>query len=263
MEIKEMLLTPNNFSRPKTALKKVTNIIIHWVGNAGSTGVANRNYFESLKNGKTYASSHYIIGLEGEVIRCVPENEIAYHANAANDYSIGIENCHPDWNGKFNDKTYASLITLCAMLCKKYDLNPEKALLRHYDITKKLCPKYYVEHQEAWLKLKADVKEKLASEEKEKEQDTVLIQALIGMANFGIVLDVKMWGNTNTMNMKYATLMVEKIGLKFGMKGYEDTINFLIKQGCINTPQIWIEKKFESKWCRALIIKVYDKLIKK
>lgn len=179
MEIKEMLLTPNSFSRPKTALKKVTNIIVHWVGNAGSTAVANRNYFESLKNGKTYASSHYIIGLQGEVIRCVPENEIAYHANAANSYSIGIENCHPDWMGKFNDKTYASLIKLCAMLCKKYSLDPDKALLRHYDITKKICPKYYVEHQDAWLKLKADVKALLIGEK--KEQDDVLMQAVMGM----------------------------------------------------------------------------------
>lgn len=163
MKIQEKLLTPNPYSRPQTKLVKVTKIVVHWVGNAGSTAMSNRNYFEGLKTGKngTYASSHYIIGLEGEVIRCIPDTEIAYHAKEANTYSIGIENCHPNWEGEFNDKTYQTLITLCASLSKRYGLNPLTDLLRHYDITKKICPKYYVEHQEAWEQLKKDVASKM------------------------------------------------------------------------------------------------------
>ncbi len=105
MEIQQNLLTKNPYSRPGTKIGRIKNIVIHWVGNAGSTAIANRNYFESLKDKKIYASSHYIIGLEGEVILCVPEEEVAYHGNSANSYSIGIENCHPDWGGKFNYKT--------------------------------------------------------------------------------------------------------------------------------------------------------------
>lgn len=163
MKIQEKLLTPNPYSRPQTKLVKVTKIVVHWVGNAGSTAMSNRNYFEGLKTGKngTYASSHYIIGLEGEVIRCIPDTEIAYHAKEANTYSIGIENCHPNWEGEFNDKTYQTLITLCASLSKRYGLNPLTDLLRHYDITKKICPKYYVEHQEAWEQLKKNVASKM------------------------------------------------------------------------------------------------------
>lgn len=129
------LLTINEYSRPGTKIGKIKNIVIHWVGNANSTAIANRNYFESLKNKHIYASAHYVIGLEGEIIKCVPENEVAYHAKQANNYSIGIECCHPDWNGKFNNKTYKSLIDLCVDLCKRYNLDPRISIIRHYDVT--------------------------------------------------------------------------------------------------------------------------------
>lgn len=167
MEIQQKLLTINPYSRPGTKIGKIKNIVIHWVGNAGSTAIANRNYFESLKDKKAYASSQYVIGLEGEIIQCVPETEIAYHGNSANSYSIGIENCHPDWEGKFNDKTYASLVELCADLCKRYNLDPVIALIRHYDITKKDCPRYYVKNTQAWINLKDDVKAAISTEDRD------------------------------------------------------------------------------------------------
>ncbi len=159
MNMQKMLLTPNRYSRPQIALNVIKKIVVHWVGNAGATAINNRNYFEGLKVGtnKVYASSHYIIGLDGEVIQCVPENEVAYHAGNANDYSIGIENCHPDWDGKFNDATYKSLVALCADLCYRYKLTPEKDMLRHYDVTGKMCPLYYIKNATAWTKLKSDV----------------------------------------------------------------------------------------------------------
>lgn len=263
MKITEMLLTPNKYSRPQIPLKKVTHIVIHWVGNAGSTAVANRNYFENLRsNEKNYASAHYIIGLSGEIIRCIPDTEVAYHANNANSYSIGIENCHPDWDGKFNEMTYESLIELCVMLCEKYDLDPMKALIRHYDVTKKLCPKYYVEHTAAWQKLKQDVKVKMAGQKPTTDIDDVLQGAVKGIVAFGVKLDVNVWSDMKTMNMKYAKTMVERIGIKFGMKSYEETIDFLVKSECINTREIWDKQQFEPKWCKALLIKVYEKLVK-
>ena len=76
--------------------------------------------------------AHYIIGSDGEIIQCVLETEVAYHDNSANGYSIGIENCHLDWDGKFNSKTYPSLVELCAYLCRRYSLDPATRL---YDIT--------------------------------------------------------------------------------------------------------------------------------
>lgn len=159
MNVQKILLTPNRYSRPQIAISTVKKIVVHWVGNAGSTAENNRNYFEGLKAGinKVYASSHYIIGLAGEIIQCIPEEEVAYHANSANDYSIGIENCHPDWTGKFNDLTYKSLVTLCADICYRYKLDPEMDVIRHYDVTGKMCPLYYVKDSTAWKQLKKDV----------------------------------------------------------------------------------------------------------
>ena len=87
MKITESLLTPNPYSRRQKS-NNPKKIIIHYVGNPGSTAMGNRNYFESLKkgvlqsNGKyRYASSQYIIDLNGDILRCIPENEEAIHAS--------------------------------------------------------------------------------------------------------------------------------------------------------------------------------------
>ena len=166
MEIQEKLLTVNPYSRSGEKQNKIENLVIHWVGNAGSSAMANRNYFENLQyTHKTYASSHYIVGLNGEIIRCIPDNEVAFHAGSysMNRKSIGIEDCHPDWEGKFNEETYNSLVELCAELCKKYEI-PINNVIRHYDVTGKNCPKYYVEHEEAWEQLKQDINNKINGE---------------------------------------------------------------------------------------------------
>lgn len=188
MQIIKKYLTINSYSRPGNKLKCVKGIVIHWVGNAASTAEANRNYFEGLKSGQKmsngryrYASSHYIVGLEGEIISCVPEDEIAYHASQVNEDHIGIEVCHPDWNGKFSPVTYQALITLIIDICNRYNLNPLRDVIRHYDVTGKDCPRYYVKNIEAWEQLKQDANKKLVSTIKiilnnvEKEVETVNI----------------------------------------------------------------------------------------
>ena len=65
MKITENFLTVNKFSRPGIKLEKVTKIAVHYVGNPGSSAIANRNYFENQKNGGTYVSAHFVIGLRG------------------------------------------------------------------------------------------------------------------------------------------------------------------------------------------------------
>lgn len=163
MEIKKMYLTKNAYSRPGIKMPMVKGIVVHYVGNPGSSAEANRNYFESLKSGQKmsngqyrYASSHYIVGLKGEIIECVPETEVAYHAQSANKNHIGIEVCHPAADGKFSEVTYAVLVKLIIEICKKYSLNPLRDVIRHYDVTGKDCPRYYVQHPEAWEQLKKD-----------------------------------------------------------------------------------------------------------
>lgn len=157
ISVEEMFLTPNNYSRPQTPLYEVKNIVVHYTGNPGTTGLANRNYFENLMTKKTAsASSHYVIGLEGEIIQCLPLNEISYATNHRNNDTISIETCHPDATGKFNDKTYQSLVTLVANLVKEYNLKVDD-VIRHYDVTEKKCPLYFVDHPDEWEAFKDDV----------------------------------------------------------------------------------------------------------
>ena len=165
MQIIENFLTPNKYSRPQIPLKKVTKIAVHYVGNPGTSAKANRNYFENQKNGGRYVSSHFVIGLDGEIIQCIPLNEISYCTNQANSYSVSIECCHPKSDGVFNDKAYVSLCELCAFLCCKFKLTTDD-IIRHYDVTKKQCPldwsptKYQSKEVAAakWDRFRSDVK---------------------------------------------------------------------------------------------------------
>lgn len=152
-------LTVNEWSRPGTPLEKIQGVVIHYVGNPGTTARANRNYFESLSSGEegVYASSHFVIGLEGEVIQCVPLTEVAYASNSRNDDTVSIEVCHPDETGRFNDAAYDRCVALTAWLCREFRLYPEEDVIRHYDVTGKLCPLYYVEDPAAWDAFLADV----------------------------------------------------------------------------------------------------------
>lgn len=163
MTIEQRLLTKNKYSRSGEKQGKIEYIVVHWVGNANSSALANRNYFENLRlTHKTQASAHYVVGLKGEVIQCIPDNEVAFHAgsHSMNRKSIGIENCHPDWSGKFNDATYYSLVDLCVELCKKYKINADH-VIRHYDVTGKQCPLYYVKNSTEWALFRNRIAQRL------------------------------------------------------------------------------------------------------
>ena len=152
------LLTVNEYSRPGIPLEQVNGLVIHYTANPGTSAKDNRDYFERLKNSHvTKASSHFIIGLDGEIVQCIPCNEWAYASNERNEDTISIECCIPDESGEFTRQTYDSLVELVSWLCFRYSLT-EEDLLRHYDITGKNCPKYYVEHEDAWNTFREDVK---------------------------------------------------------------------------------------------------------
>lgn len=156
-ELDVELLTVNPYSRPGTALEKVNGIVIHYTANPGATAIANRNYFENLKDTHTTkASSHFVVGLEGEIVQCIPTAEIAYASNDRNSDTISIECCYKNEDGSFEQATYDSVIKLTAWLCAKFGLTSED-VIRHYDVTGKLCPLYYVEHEDAWVQFKKDV----------------------------------------------------------------------------------------------------------
>ena len=151
------LLTINDWSRPGIAVSDIKKIVVHYLGNPETTAQENRDYFESLKNLQdTCMSANYVVGMDGEIIQCVPDGEVAWASNRANYYSISIENCHHDESGKFTDATYWSDVHLVAYLSERYDIDRDD-IIRHYDVTGKDCPKWYVDHPDDWEQFKDDV----------------------------------------------------------------------------------------------------------
>ena len=146
------LIPVNHYSRPGAELEDINGVVVHYVGNPATSAEANRSYFASLADGRegTYASSHFIVGLEGEVLQCVPLTEVAYATKDRNGDTVSIEVCHPDDTGEFSEATEVRLIELTAWLCQEFDVDTETQLLRHYDVTGKECPRWYVKNPEAW-----------------------------------------------------------------------------------------------------------------
>ena len=141
--------------------------MIHYSSNPGSTAQYNRDYFEGLKDShETKVSSHFVVGIEGEIVQCIPSSEIAYASNSRNSDTLSIECCHTDKTGEFTEATYTSLVRLTGWLCYRFNLTSED-VIRHYDVTGKICPKYYVDYPDAWEQFKADVGKQIKTVEQE------------------------------------------------------------------------------------------------
>ena len=152
------LLDVNPYSRPGISTDNITGVVVHYTANPGSSAQDNRDYFNGLQYSQaTQASSNFIVGLEGEIIQCVPTWEVAYASNERNSDTVSIEVCHPDESGKFTQESYSSLVQLTAWLCVKFGLT-EDDVIRHYDVTGKNCPKYFVDDEDAWAEFKENVR---------------------------------------------------------------------------------------------------------
>lgn len=172
--IKDDLLTVNEFSRPGKLIKSVMKLVVHYVQNPETTAKQNRDFFELRKTGDYgYGSAHYIVD-DKEIIRCIPDREMAYHVGSKyytpygleissypNARTLGIEFCHDDIMGMPTLETYNNLVELLAYLCKDYSLNPINDICTHFDVTGKMCPLYYVNNKDKMEQLKLDVKRRM------------------------------------------------------------------------------------------------------
>ena len=125
-------------------------IVVHYTANDGDSDESNARYF---KDNVVKASANYFV--DDDSITCtVPPEYIAYHCGTSGTYfhpycrnynSIGVELCdaHRDGIVMATEKTQANAAELIAMLMKKYGI-PITNVIRHYDVTHKLCPAYWV-----------------------------------------------------------------------------------------------------------------------
>lgn len=152
------LLPVGGTSRRNVKLEDINSIVVHYVGNPDTSAQNNRDYYD---NEGVEVNSHFVVGLEGEIIMCIPLDEKSSASNHRNRDTISVEVCHPDETGEFNGVTYDALVKLTAWLCEICGFEDEEHIIRHYDVTEKLCPLYYVEHEDAWLQFKDDVMDEL------------------------------------------------------------------------------------------------------
>ena len=155
----------NKYGRPGTPLS-ATKIAIHYTGKPDVDGDKTVSYFNNVvangyKIGNRYifASSHYVIGLEGEIYQLIPTNEICYATNSANSYAIAIEVATTGSDNHYTDSTYKSMVHLCAWLCSYKNLDCKKDIITHTDVVGKkykLCPIYMVKNPDKMQQFKID-----------------------------------------------------------------------------------------------------------
>ena len=153
----------NKYGRPGTKRSKTTKIAWHFTGQHDVPAKNTVSYFSNVVangykvNGRyIYASSHLVIGLNGETYHIVPFDEIAYTTNDANYYSIGVECATTGSDDHYTDEEYVSMVKTGAWLAQTYKRDPRKDFIRHYDVTRKVCPRYFVNNVKAWEQFKLD-----------------------------------------------------------------------------------------------------------
>lgn len=147
---KKILSKGNNYGANRST-KCIDYIVIHYTANNGDTAVNNGNFF---KNNNVGASAHFFVD-SNKIVNSVPVNYEAwhcgydpggryYHPSCRNWNSIGIELCDDNPGGGIypSSKTIANAVALTKELMKKYNVSASH-VVRHYDVTHKLCPAYW------------------------------------------------------------------------------------------------------------------------
>ena len=130
-------------------LSSIKYIVIHYTANDGDTDENNATYFT---NNVVKVSAHYFVD-DDSVTQCVPDNYVAYHcgtkgtykhSKCRNENSLAIEICDDVKNGVIypSAKTIANAIEHTKKLMKQYNI-PQENVIRHFDVTGKICPAYW------------------------------------------------------------------------------------------------------------------------
>lgn len=151
----------NEFTRPGIKRTLTRNLVWHYTANPGASAANHYTYFNNLTS--RYASAHIFIDSK-EAVCIIPLDELAYHANQANPYSIGVELCI-ERDGTFHPNTIKQALAIGKDLNRRYGLTISDQL-RHYDVNGKICPKPWVDNHGAWEEFKRQL---FAPETKEDE----------------------------------------------------------------------------------------------
>lgn len=168
--LKTNLAAKGNYGSARST-SKIKYIVWHYTANDGDTDESNAKFFKTSGRG---ASAHYFVD-DDSVTRSVPDNYIAWSVGGTrysnykstggaslykvctNTNSINIELCDTVKNGKYDvsAKTLENAIALTKYLMNKYNV-PISNVIRHFDVTGKSCPAYYVNNS-VWNSVKSKI----------------------------------------------------------------------------------------------------------
>lgn len=172
-EIIKQLIGVSKCTRPGIKLNSIKGIVIHYTANAKANAEQNIRFWNNRGNSEGcsqgYGAAHIVVD-HIETRMAIPLDEMAYHVGAnkyndgicdklstyPNNCTLGVEMCNIDDLGNYHPETENATAELVAYLLKTYRLTIDD-VYRHYDITGKLCPKLYVENEDAYNSFKQKI----------------------------------------------------------------------------------------------------------
>lgn len=148
---------PSNYTRQTRAPADIHYLVIHYTGNKGDTALGNCRYYQGQDR---LASAHYFVD-EAGVWQSVRDQDKAWHCglgsskrtychpDCRNHNSLGIEICMWDRQGQVRQASIDRAVQLARGLMAKYHI-PVDHVVRHYDVTHKICPAPMVNEPERW-----------------------------------------------------------------------------------------------------------------
>ena len=220
--LKTNLADKSNYGSSRST-SSIKYIVWHYTANDGDTDEANGKYFNSPNRN---ASAHYFVD-DDSITQSVPDNYVAWSVGgnrysnykttggaklygvAKNANTLNIELCDTQKNGKYNvsDKTLSNAIALTKDLMKKYNI-PIENVIRHFDVTGKSCPAYYVD-EVLWNEVKNKIQKTLSS--------TPISQNLYRVR--------KSWTDNSSQTGAYSSLENAKKNCKVGYSVFDSNGN--------------------------------------
>lgn len=234
--LKMNLADKSNYGSSRST-SSIKYIVWHYTANDGDTDEANGKYFNSPNRN---ASAHYFVD-DDSITQSVPDNYVAWsvggnrYANykttggaklygiAKNANTLNIELCDTQKNGKYNvsDKTLSNAIALTKDLMKKYNI-PIENVIRHFDVTGKSCPAYYVD-EILWNEVKNKIQKTSYS--------TPISQNLYRVR--------KSWGDASSQTGAYSSLENAKKNCKVGYSVFDSNGNVVYSNNPTPTTKMY------------------------
>jgi N-acetylmuramoyl-L-alanine amidase CwlA len=190
----------NPYSRSGDPLIRVQAIVVHYTANKYANAEDHQEFFDGADGGGgRYAGAHIFVDKD-EAVEIIPLDEVAYHANEtaprlsalrastsyypggnANLLTIGIEMCI-ERDGSFHPDTIERTRLVIKKLQSQFPQlrDTKNRVVRHYDITGKICPKPFVDSPSAWNSFLASIDkpvktaEQIRDEQEEKRRQEEL-----------------------------------------------------------------------------------------